>query len=115
MNGSVRMNKYERAIYATRYQTIVKASAYIVRLNELDGHVLPQFIFEMESYRLPLLHMVAGNDLLSETAKYTLESLNAGIKWHKTRDKSDYKRMIQAYKQSDEEVEKVRREVRVWL
>ena len=83
------------------YQTIIEASVYIVKLNEIDGAVMPQFIESMESLRMPLLQMIAQQNILSPLAKSTLTALNHAIQYAKTKDNKARVAMVEEYKRGD--------------
>lgn len=83
------------------YQTIIEASVYIVKLNEMNGAVMPQFVEAMESLRMPLLQMIAQQNVLSPLAKSTLTALNHAIQYAKTKDNKARTLMIEEYKRGD--------------
>lgn len=90
---------------------VLKASALIVEVNVNNGNVSRLFIQSMESYKLPLLRIVAKDGSLKHYAMRTLNSLNAAIDFARG-DRSARKRMIAEYKASDRIADRLRMELK---
>jgi len=80
--------------------TIVEASAHIIEIERYKGNVSPMFVARLESYRMPLLRIIAQKNDFYYYATRTLSSLNAAIEYAKG-DKCARKRMISEYKARD--------------
>lgn len=104
------MDDLERAVYEARYKTILQANSLIVEIESRHGSVMPHFITVMESYRIPLLQMIAVKDLLSPLAERTLNALNDAIVYAKTKDPKVRKRYIKEFKAGDRIVAKLKKE-----
>ncbi|RUL51102.1 hypothetical protein [Lysinibacillus antri] len=81
--------------------TITNAAIQIYEVEKQHGKVSRLFIQQMESYKLPLLRIIAADNELKHYASRELAALNASIEYAKTGDKCVRKRMITEFKAAE--------------
>ncbi|MFJ7668408.1 hypothetical protein ACIQXI_15010 [Lysinibacillus sp. NPDC097195] len=86
---------------------IVEVSQHILEVERNKGNVSSIFIAKLESYKVPLLKIVALDNDFKYYALRTLNALNECIDYAKG-DKSARKRMISEYKAGDRIVHRLR-------